>query len=167
MSDHVHGKILGAMSVSGFIPENSQFELSVSVSVRFGTPGIWSDRFAPSMDNMLPPANLQKCVSRLFVLSEVIYSPVRLFLKDSLKDSLGNPKDQQYCPIHKSYRPEIYYFGVMLGISSASSKPTTEFAQPRFFVGSTRGRPQRGGTNLGVFVPIWPVMRMPGQWPAI
>ena len=23
-------------------------------------------------------------------------------------------------------------------------------------------RPQRGGTNLGVFVPIWPVMRMPG-----
>ena len=23
LSDHVHGKILGAMSVSGFIPENS------------------------------------------------------------------------------------------------------------------------------------------------
>ena len=36
------------MSVSGFILENSQFELSVSVSVRFGPPGIWSDRFAPS-----------------------------------------------------------------------------------------------------------------------
>ena len=33
---------LGTMSVSGFIPENSSFELSVSVSVsvRFGPPGI-------------------------------------------------------------------------------------------------------------------------------
>ena len=30
------------------------------------------------------------------------------------------------------------------------------------WVGSKGGRPQRGGTNLGVFVPIWPVMRMPG-----
>ena len=29
LSDHVHGKILGTVSVSGFIPENSQFELSV------------------------------------------------------------------------------------------------------------------------------------------
>ena len=37
-----------------------------------------------------------------------------------------------------------------------------EFAQPHLSVGSKRGRPQRGGTNLGVFVPIWPVMRMPG-----
>ena len=26
---------------------------------------------------------------------------------------------------------------------------------------------QGTGTNLGVFVPIWPVMRMPGLWPAI
>ena len=43
------GNILGTMSVSGFIPENSSFELSVGVSVRFGPPGIWSDRFAPSM----------------------------------------------------------------------------------------------------------------------
>ena len=34
------GTILGTMSVSGFIPENYQFELSVSVSVRFGPPGI-------------------------------------------------------------------------------------------------------------------------------
>ena len=25
LSDHVHGKILGKMSVSGFIPENSYF----------------------------------------------------------------------------------------------------------------------------------------------
>ena len=30
------------------------------------------------------------------------------------------------------------------------------------WVGSKRSRPQRGGTNLGVFVPIWPVMRLPG-----
>ena len=40
------------MSVSGFILENSEFELSVSVSVRFGPPGIWSDRFVPSMVSM-------------------------------------------------------------------------------------------------------------------
>ena len=29
-------------------------------------------------------------------------------------------------------------------------------------VGPEGGRPWRGGTNLVVFVPIWPVMRMPG-----
>ena len=39
---------------------------------------------------------------------------------------------------------------------SASSKPTTEFAQPP--LRSKGGRPQREGTSLGVFVPIWPVI---------
>ena len=35
--------------------------------------------------------------------------------------------------------------------------------QPNFRGGeSKRGRPQRRGTNLGVFVPFWPVMRMLG-----
>ena len=36
-----------------------------------------------------------------------------------------------------------------------------EFAQPRFFLSrsmSNGGHPQRDGTNLGVFVPIWLVL---------
>ena len=37
--------------------------------------------------------------------------------------------------------------------TSASSKPTTEFAQPGLSK-SNGGHPQREGTNLGVFVPI-------------
>ena len=53
---------------------------------------------------------------------------------------------------------------VKLGEKSASSKPTTEFAQPRLSMSRVNdgGRPQRGGANLGVFVLIRPVMRMPG-----
>ena len=37
---------------------------------------------------------------------------------------------------------------------SASSEPTTEFAQPSLSR-SNGSHPQREGTNLGVFVPIW------------
>ena len=40
---------------------------------------------------------------------------------------------------------------------SASSKTTTEFAQPGLSR-SNGGHPQREGTNLGVFVPIWLVL---------
>ena len=43
----------------------------------------------------------------------------------------------------------------------AQRAPNPKFAQPR--LSRVNGsRPQRGGTNLGVFVPVWPVMRMPG-----
>ena len=35
------------------------------------------------------------------------------------------------------------------------------------WVGSNGGRPQRGGTHLGVFVPIWPVITKASSWPAI
>ena len=44
-----------------------------------------------------------------------------------------------------------------LSLISAISKPTTEFAQPRLG-GSNGGHPQREGTNLGVFVPMWLVL---------
>ena len=44
---------------------------------------------------------------------------------------------------------------------SASSKPTTEFAQPRLSR-VKRGRPQRGGTNLGVCFSY-----MAGHYPGI
>ena len=48
-----------------------------------------------------------------------------------------------------------------LSVSELQSHPNLH--SPVFFwVGSNRGRPQRGGTNLGVFVPMWLVMRMPG-----
>ena len=35
-------------------------------------------------------------------------------------------------------------------LPSASPKPTTEFAEPRLS--------ERGGTNVGVFVPTWPII---------
>ena len=50
---------------------------------------------------------------------------------------------------------------VGLAVACQRAPDPPEVAQPR--LGRVkRGRPQRGGTNLGVFVPIWPIMRMPG-----
>ena len=37
----------------------------------------------------------------------------------------------------------------------------------QIWVGSKGGRPQRGGKNLGVFVPIWLVITQAPSWPAI
>ena len=51
----------------------------------------------------------------------------------------------------------------ILAYSSASSKVQRDpNPQPNLHspvqAGSNGGRPQRGGTNLGVFVPVWPVI---------
>ena len=46
-----------------------------------------------------------------------------------------------------------------LGSNSAISKPTTELAQPRLGRVKRGSSPARGYTDLGVFVPIWLVLR--------
>ena len=48
---------------------------------------------------------------------------------------------------------------------SASSKPTRPNLHSPVWVGSNGGCPKRGGTNLGVFVPIWPVIAPACSWP--
>ena len=66
--------------------------------------------------------------------------------KSFLKPNQGNPKT----------RKGRTGLCTLLG-ASASSKPTTKSAQPHLSR-SNGGHPQREGTNLGVFVPIWLVL---------
>ena len=67
LSDHVHGKhSRNNVSVRSYSGKLLIWKLSVSVSARFGPPGIWADRFVPSM--------AQKMFSDLFLLSGYNYN---------------------------------------------------------------------------------------------
>ena len=64
-------------------------------------------------------------------------------------------------PKNNQYSAESQANLVQNSVSQWAPNPRPNLHSP-VWVGSHRGRPQRGGTNLGVSVPLWPVMRMPG-----
>ena len=142
------GQILGSMPVSGFIPENSNFECKcqcqcqvklwtpriliwqrVSVSVRFGPPGIWSDRFAPSM----------------VVETKLLRKPLKNVSGVSTRQSVSTILDGGFCEQGKRemdllYTPEIitnYYFPKQFPI-----------APRKFSAVKQRGRERKGPPKI-------------------